>query len=148
MIVFTDKPDRDWWDIFTVEGFRHCYVCMWDEWAQRWLLVDWRRTSLDYNILFDFEMEKVLRATRELKGTVVEFFVQPDIHGVRNRGVLQYCSRHIAKMLNLGNQLILTPRGLYRRLLGSGGEVVYSWRHHENQEQAHSGRAQTARNPD
>ena len=76
-----------------------------------------------------------MQNTRKWRGTVVEFHVEPDPEGHDRRGILQYCSNHIGKALGLGNRLVLTPYQLYRRLLAAGGEVVYSWRDHENQEQ-------------
>lgn len=131
-MIFTDRERRSWWDLFTTEGFRHCYVARWDEWSQRWLFIDWRETRLDFNILFDFEMERIIRSTRNNKGTVVEYYTTLDLEGTDHHNLFQYCSNHIAKALGFGAHLILTPRALYRRLRASGGEVVYSWRDHEN----------------
>jgi hypothetical protein len=89
-------------------------------------MVDWRQSRTDFIVLFDFEAEVILRHIKEMKGTVVKFRSPPrsDDEG----GLVTYCSNILSRYLGLGNSLILTPFGLYRRLLESGGEVVFSWR--------------------
>jgi len=128
LIYFTEREGRNWWDwVFrTREGFRHCFVMQWCEWSNRWIMVDWRQSRTDFIIFFDFEVEEFLRHIGELKGTVVKFEVpnRPEDVG----GLIAYCSNIISRFLGLGNSVILTPYGLYRRLLASGGEVVFSWR--------------------
>ena len=68
----------------------------------------------------------MLRHIGAMKGTVVKFTSpnRPDDAG----GLVTYCSNIISRFLGLGNTVILTPYGLYRRLLDAGGEVVFSWR--------------------
>ena len=128
LIYFIERPDRNWWDwVFrTREGFRHCFVLQWCEWSNRWIMVDWRQSRTDFIVLFDFEAEVFLRHIGEMKGTVVRFEPpnRPDDAG----GLITYCSNIISRFLGLGNSVILTPYGLYRRLLEAGGEVVFSWR--------------------
>ncbi len=139
LIYFIEREDRNWWDwVFrTREGFRHCFVLQWCEWSQRWIMVDWRQSRTDFTVFFDFEMESLLRHIGEFKGTVVKFRAPPraDDEG----GLITYCSNIISRYLGLGNSVILTPYGLYRRLLASGGEVVFSWRDNEQQTQTDKG---------
>lgn len=146
-MIFIDKAELRWWDRFTEEGFRHVFAARWDEWAQRWLLIDWRETRLDFNILFDFEVEPLLKKVGKAQGTVVEYTVELDFEGNMGRGFLQYCSRNLCKAMGLGNHLILTPKELYRRLLANGGEVVYSWSDHEEIE-TDPGATPARENPD
>ena len=89
-------------------------------------MVDWRQARTDFIILFDFEAEMMLRNVGLMKGTVVKLTVpaRNDDEG----SLITYCSNIISRFLGLGNSIILTPHGLYRRLLKSGGEVVFSWR--------------------
>jgi len=128
LIYFIERPDRNWWDyvFHTRLGFRHCFVMQWCEWSKRWLMVDWRQSRLDFIILFDFEAEVMLRHIGEMQGTVVRF-ASPKLSD-ETGGLLTYCSNIISRFLGLGNTLILTPYGLYRRLIDAGGEVVFSWR--------------------
>jgi hypothetical protein len=100
-------------------------------------MVDWRQSGTDFIVFFDFEVELMLRHIADVKGTVVKFQAKPlpDDSG----GLITYCSNIISRYIGLGNSLILTPYGLYRRLLKSGGEVVFSWRDtDEQQTQANS----------
>ena len=128
LIYFIERPERNWWDyVFRTRlGFRHCFVMQWCEWSQRWIMVDWRQSRTDFIVFFDFEVEGFLRHIGEVHGTVVRFYPpdRPDDAG----GLITYCSNIISRFLGLGNSVILTPYGLYRRLLASGGEVVFSWR--------------------
>jgi len=89
-------------------------------------MLDWRQSRTDFVIFFDFEVETFMSQMLPLKGTVVRFLAppRPDDKG----GLITYCSNIISRFLGLGNSLILTPYGLYRRLLASGGEVVFDWR--------------------
>lgn len=68
----------------------------------------------------------MLRSIHLMKGTVVSFTPaeRPDSAGY----AITYCSNMLSRFLGLGNSVILTPFGLYRRLLKSGGEVVFDWR--------------------
>ena len=128
LIYFIDRDERNWWDwVFrTREGFRHCFVLQWCEWTNRWIMVDWRQSRTDFTILFDFEVESFMRAMQASKGTVVKFTAPS--RSEDKGGLVTYCSNIISRYLGLGNSVILTPFGLYRRLLKSGGEVVFSWR--------------------
>ena len=134
LIFFLDRNDRNWWDwVFrTRDGFRHCFAMQWCEWSNRWVMVDWRQSKTDFIVLFDFEAEQFMRQSAHLKGTVVAFEQQdpPNDSG----GLITYCSNILSRWLGLGNTLILTPYGLYRRLLASGGEVVFRWSD-ENEQQ-------------
>ena len=89
-------------------------------------MVDWRQSRTDFTIFFDFEVEIILRAMTASKGTVVKFTAPP--RSEDKGGLITYCSNIISRYIGLGNSVILTPYGLYRRLLKSGGEVVFSWR--------------------
>jgi len=101
-------------------------------------MVDWRQSKTDFVIFFDFEIEMFLRHIGEMKGTVVRFkAVNP---ADESGALITYCSNMISRFIGLGNTLILTPYGLYRRLLKSGGEVVFSWRG-ENEQQAQANRS-------
>jgi len=135
LICFIDRPERNWWDyVFrTREGFRHCFVLHWCDWSKRWLMVDWRQSRTDFVVFFDFEIESLLRGMIPMKGTVVRYTGKPRPED--SGGLITYCSNIISRYLGLGNSVILTPYGLYRRLLASGGEVVFSWRT-ENEQQA------------
>ena len=77
-------------------------------------------------VFFDFEAEMILRRMKEAKGTVVRINAPP--RSDNEGGLITYCSNIISRYIGLGNSVILTPYGLYRRLLKSGGEVVFSWR--------------------
>jgi len=136
LVCFVDRDDRNWWDyVFrTREGFRHCFALQWCEWSKRWLMVDWRQSRTDFTVFFDFEIELILRRMHETKGTVVKFTgpKRPDDAG----GLITYCSNILSRFLGLGNPVILTPYGLYRRLVASGGEVVFSWRDVAHEQQA------------
>jgi len=128
VIYFIDRPGKNWWDwVFRTRiGFRHCFVLQWCGWSHRWIMVDWRQSRTDFVVLFDFEAEKMLKHIGAMKGTVVRFVApnRPDDAG----GLVTYCSNIISRFIGLGNTVILTPYGLYRRLLDAGGEVVFSWR--------------------
>ena len=95
-------------------------------------MIDWRQSRTDLDILFTFEVEAHLRGLHLLKGTVVELDARKLAH--ENGTLITYCSNVIPRFLGLRNKLILTPYGLYRMLLKSGGEVVYSWRDENEQE--------------
>lgn len=127
LIYFVERDARNWWDyVFrTREGFRHCFVMQWCEWTQRWIMVDWRQSTTDFMILFDFEAQKFIEHIGQRKGTVIRF--KPTAPPNEGGRLLTYCSNMISRYLGLGNTVILTPFGLYRRLLASGGEVVFSW---------------------
>ena len=136
LVFFTDRPGRNWWDrLFrTREGFRHCFMLQWDEWAQRYLLIDWRQYQLDIMILFDFEVEKRLKgiASDETKPTVVRIWANK--HLMTEAFPVKYCSNTLCRFLGLGNRVVLTPYALYRTLIAAGGKVVYSWRQDNEQE--------------
>ncbi len=68
------------------------------------------------------------------KGTVVSFKI--DLKENENGALISYCSNIISRFLGLGNTVLLTPYGLYRRLLKSGGEVVFCWRDEANEYEA------------
>jgi len=123
-----EREGRYWWDWFfrTRLGFRHVVVIQWCEWTQRWLMVDWRQSRTDFTIFFDFEIEQFLRQMHAIHGTVVE--ITPPALDYEEGGLITYCSNIISRFMGLGNTIILTPYGLYRRLIAAGGEVVYSWR--------------------
>lgn len=95
-------------------------------------MVDWRQSRTDFTVFFDFEIEAFLRQMHVVHGTVVELTPpnRPDETGA----LLTYCSNIISRYMGLGNTLILTPYGLYRRILAAGGEVVYSWRDEDEQQ--------------
>lgn len=133
LVFFIDREDLNWWDLVTRKGFRHCFMLQWCEWSNRWLMVDWRQTRTDFSILFPFEAERFMRTAHALNGTVVRFkpIDEPDTGGM----LIAYCSNILSRFLGLGNTLILTPHGLYRRLIASGGEVVFSWRDDNEQKQ-------------
>ena len=99
-------------------------------------MVDWRQSRTDFIVFFDCEIEGFIRNIGAVHGTVVKFTApnRPDDAG----GLITYCSNIISRFLGLGNTVILTPYGLYRRLLDAGGEVVFSWRDeaHEPQTKA------------
>ena len=97
-------------------------------------MVDWRQSRTDFTIFFDFEIEQFMREMHILNGTVVELTV-PSTDD-ESGGLLTYCSNIISRFMGLGNTLILTPYGLYRRILAAGGEVVYSWRDDADGQQA------------
>lgn len=132
LIFFMDRPDLKWWDyLFTRKGFRHCFMVQWDEWAQRWLMFDWRLFQTDVAIMFDFEVEAMLRACRTdtAKLTVVRFWAVK--HKIIEAFPIKFCSNTLCRFLGLGNWPMLTPWGLYRTLRREGGEVIYSWRHQD-----------------
>ena len=135
LIYFIERPDRNWWEyVFRTRiGFRHCFVMQWCEWSKRWIMVDWRQSRTDFIIFFDFEAEVMLRHIGEMQGTVVKFTApnRSDDAG----GLITYCSNIVSRFLGLGNTVILTPYGLYRRLLKAGGEVVFSWKDETNGQQ-------------
>lgn len=133
LIYFLDREDRSWWDwVFrTREGFRHCFLLQWCEWSNRWIMLNWRQSRTDFIILFDFEAEAFLRDMLAYKGTVVSF--KADLKENENGALISYCSNIISRFLGLGNAVLLTPYGLYRRLLKSGGEVVFCWRDEANE---------------
>ena len=108
-------------------------------------MIDWRQSRTDFLIFFDFEIELILRRIGSIKGTVVHFMPvdRPDGAG----GLITYCSNLISRFLGLGNTIILTPYGLYRRLLSSGGEVVFSWRD-EADEQETQANSRTGATPE
>jgi len=105
-------------------------------------MVDWRQKTTDFIIFYDFEIEHLIRGIGLMKGTVVRFtpYDDPDPSG----GLLTYCSNVISRFLGLGNTVILTPYGLYRRLLKSGGEVVFDWRDAEDEQQTKTNQAAEA----
>lgn len=144
LIYFVDRPGKHWWDyvFFTREGFRHCFMMSWDQWAQRWLMIDWLADSTNILMLFDFEAEKYLDGIRGQHATVVRFTA--DLNETAPSGILTYCSNLLARFLGLGKYLILTPEGLYRKLLATGGEVVYSWRDHDEAENTETESGATA----
>ena len=136
LIYFIERDERNWWDwVFqTPEGFRHCFCLQWCEWSNRWIMVDWRQSRTDFIVLFHFEAEVMLRHIGEMKGTVVRYL--PTEPANEGGSLITYCSNIISRFLGLGNTVILTPYGLYRRLLASGGEVVFCWRdEHEHESQ-------------
>lgn len=138
LIYFVDRKELCWWDhLFrTREGFRHCFVLQWCEWSNRWIMVDWRQSTTDFVVLFDFEAEKFISGIAAMKGTVIRF--KPTDPPDEGGSLVTYCSNIISRFLGLGNSIILTPYGLYRRLLASGGEVVFSWRDDNEETQADS----------
>ena len=96
LIHFIETGERHWWDYLfrTREGFRHCFVLQWDEWAQRWLMVDWRQSRTDFTIFFDFEIEPILREMIPAKGTVVRF---RGGCGSSKTSLITYCSNIISR---------------------------------------------------
>jgi len=135
LVYFIDRKGRGWWDYLfrTREGFRHCFLAHWCGWSQRWLVIDWRQSKTDFIIMYDFELEKMLTGIHAEKVTVVRFEPAPDNE---DRGMLiSYCSNMISRYLGLGSPALLTPFGLYRRLLRAGGEVVYCWRDQNDQKE-------------
>lgn len=96
-------------------------------------MVDWRRTRTDFVMFFDFEIEKFMRGMAGAKGTVVRF--TGTATPVNSGGMVSYCSNITARFVGLGSPLVLTPYGLYRRLLKAGGEVVFSWRDESEKQQ-------------
>ncbi len=131
IVCFIERDGVGWWDwVFRTRlGFRHCFVAQWCEWSQRWIMVDWRQARTDFTIFFDFEMEAILRTMHAVHGTVVE--ITPIELNEESGGLITYCSNIIGRFMGLGNSVLLTPYGLYRKLLAAGGEVVYSWRDEE-----------------
>lgn len=148
LIFFIDRDNRAWWDWigFTREGFRHCFMVQWCEWSKRWIAVDWRETTTDFIIFFDFEIEMLVKGIGRRKGTVIRFRRIED--PIRTGGLITYCSNIISRFLGLGNSLILTPYGLYRRLLKSGGEVVFDWRSHEHKAETNGATGRAGKNVD
>lgn len=132
LIFFVDRPRLKWWDhIFrTRAGFRHCFLMRWDEWTQRYLMIDWRQYQTDIVLMFDFEVDMWVKQAAIGKTTVVSY--TPDFQTL-DAFPVKYCSNTLARYLGLGNRMILTPYGLYRTLRRAGGEIVYSWRQHEQQ---------------
>jgi hypothetical protein len=128
LIFFIERPDRSWWDyVFRTRlGFRHCFVMQWCEWSRRWIMVDWRQSRTDFTVFFDFEVEGFIQNIGVVNGTVVRFTAPNRLDSAG--GLVTYCSNIISRYLGLGNTIILTPYGLYRRLLDAGGEVVFSWK--------------------
>jgi hypothetical protein len=93
----------------------------------RWLVLDWRQTNMDLMALFDFEAEKLIFGLDAYFGTVVKYTPKAESE-LQANGLITYCSNLIARLLGVGNHLILTPYQLYRTLLKAGGEEVHSWR--------------------
>lgn len=102
-------------------------------------MVDWRQSRTDFIVLFDFEAEVFLRHIGEMKGTVVKF--TPLDRSDDAGGLISYCSNIIGRFVGLGNRVLLTPYGLYRRLLKSGGEVVFCWRDEADEQQTKANQA-------
>lgn len=129
MIYFIDQGQRHWWDtvFHTREGFRHCFMLAWDEWARRWLMIDARQRVTDVLICFDFEIENLLTGLAKSKLTVVRYYLS-DEHDQKPPFFLSYCSNMIARVLGLKSSLILTPYQLYRKLIAAGGEITFDWR--------------------
>ena len=144
LIYFVDRDERNWWDWLglTSEGFRHCFLMQWCEWSQRWILIDWRQSSADFIILFDFEATLLLANIFRAKGTVVRYRVKPAPD--KRVRLITYCSNMISRFLGLGDSIVLTPYGLYRRLLASGGEVVFRWSDNNEHKTQANGTAETA----
>ena len=145
LIFFVDRPRLKWWDhVFrTREGFRHCFLMRWDEWTQRYMMIDWRQYQTDIVLMFDFEVDHWVKSAAVGKTTVVSYTPQ---YQTLDAFPIKYCSNTLARYLGLGNRMILTPYGLYRTLRRAGGEIVYSWRQHEHQnaeENAGTGAART-----
>lgn len=134
LICFVDRPEVNWWDwLFrTREGFRHCFVLQWCEWSNRWIMVEWRQSRTDFMVFFDFEVSDIINGLGARKGTAVHWQGPPSTNDGGH--LITYCSNIISRYLGLGNDVLLTPYALYRRLLATGGEVVFSWRD-ENHEQ-------------
>jgi hypothetical protein len=89
-------------------------------------MVDWRQSRTDFTVFFDFEVEGFIQNIGVVNGTVVRFTAPNRLDSAG--GLVTYCSNIISRYLGLGNTIILTPYGLYRRLLDAGGEVVFSWK--------------------
>ena len=89
-------------------------------------MIDWRLSRTDLVVMFDFEVEVFLGQIGAVHGTAVKYIAPKQNDELV--GPITYCSNITARFLGLGNPVILTPYGLYRRLLKSGGEVVFSWR--------------------
>ena len=139
LIFFTDRAELSWWDLVfrTRKGFRHCFLLHWCEWSNRWLMIDWRQSHTECNILFDFEAQDLMAEIGAAKGTIVRFRSPKNPLGTRAK--VTYCSNWIGRFLGFGNTLILTPHALYRRLRKSGGEIVLSWSdEHEDKHQANT----------
>lgn len=146
LIYFVERSELSWWDhVFrTREGFRHCFLTFWCEWSQRWLVINWRQSKTDFIIMYDFELEKILKVMGVQKATVVRFEAPVDVE--EGGPLIAYCSNILSRYLGFGNRLMLTPYALYRKLLKSGGEVVYSWRQDdEYQEQGADSGTEAAR---
>jgi len=103
-------------------------MAYWDRWADRWIILDWRILQMDLIVNFDFEMEEVYATALAANATIIEFKREIHVEPSHSMPLINYCTTLIAHFLGVSHGVILTPYGLYRKLLKLGGKEVYSWR--------------------
>lgn len=148
LILFGEGDDGlHWYDyLFTRKHFRHAFLLYWDEWTNRYLMFDWRIQRLELSILFPFEVAHILKECQQNNLRVVKFTRKNPER--KSPFFFGYCSNMLARFLGLGSPLILTPYGLYRRLLRAGA-TDYDWRllHEAVEAQEKPGAAAAGREP-
>ncbi|MDJ0950957.1 MAG: hypothetical protein QNJ94_18755 [Alphaproteobacteria bacterium] len=124
-VVFTGRDRRNWWDVFTVPGYRHCFAfCQWRP-GEVYIIEPMQEALFAHVELHEHVLDVVERALK--RGMVLEFEHEPMVSGIgfrlRDRAPLLTCASVIGYTLGL-RAWVLTPQGLARRLLKEGAKRV------------------------
>lgn len=110
-----------WWDIFTRPGFRHCYAFA--ELAPGVLLVVNPLIHCVHIQSIASRPWRWIEREQDEGGLIVTIEVDPDPCKPPRRGPVMTCASLVAYTMGLDTRAV-TPYGLFRSILASGGEIL------------------------
>lgn len=133
-LYFTDKAKLSWWDrLFTRPGLRHVYTATKAEETLTWVFMDWRRGSLEAEVLLDAELVYLDRHIRESFGACIEITVKPNELQQPFNVPLLYCVALARSQLGLP-WWVLTPGQLFREACKLGGLIRLDYRETDDEQ--------------
>ena len=111
-VAFADRKQRDFWDVFTCQGFRHCFAFRWD--GFNWILVDPLSSWLEIQVM-PYGPKDNVPVLMEQLGNRVCYVKRSRRNKVIFRGMMT-CVSTIKHLLGIRRFWVVTPRQLFKQL--------------------------------
>ncbi len=122
LVVFEDRPDSRWLRPLRA-GFRHCFCLV--RAGDGWILCDSRASGLHIMPAPAVGVEPLARSYAALGATVVGLAGPLRPAAARGFPPAPFtCVEVVRRLLGLGGRPVLTPHGLFRRLLADPRRVL------------------------
>lgn len=122
-VLFMNSSERNWWNVFTTDGYEHVDALLWHEDKGVWQIFRPDRNGTCIDIIYKSKEQLLDEIQKDGNIKVIRFDKIMKYYNRRSFFVNGTCVGAVKDFLNIKKPFIFTPYQLYKYLIRNGGTL-------------------------